>query len=219
MSIRIGIFHTFLYSVNDLQCEFKKQLPEVELINIIEDCMVAEMIKTVSPNPSLIARLATYFRHFQELGCKCILMQCTSAGDAADIASNLIDIPVLKIDYPMAKQAVAIGGRVGIIVTAISTIKPSKHLFERAARELDSTANIEVYYCDGAHEALFQKNDQELHDRIIIETAEKAACENDVLALAQLSMVHLLPRLDHIHVPILTSLESGVGQIRGFLNL
>ena len=39
-----------------------------------------------------------------------------------------------------------------------------------------------------------------------------------VIVLAQGSMYHLMPLLSHIQVPVLTSLETGVAQLRKYLD-
>jgi hypothetical protein len=80
---------------------------------------------------------------------------------------------------------------------------------------MNSSAEIKMFYCEGARAALF--TDPGLHDKIVIETVEKAALECDVLALAQLSMMKLTPQLQHIKIPILTSLEGGVAQVAEYL--
>ena len=38
--IRVGVVHTFLYSVEDLKAQFREQLPEAEMINIIDDSLL-----------------------------------------------------------------------------------------------------------------------------------------------------------------------------------
>ena len=47
----------------------------------------------------------------------------------------------------------------------------------------------------------------------------EAAKDHDVIVLAQGSMYHLMPLLSDVKVPVLTSLETGVAQIRDVLGL
>lgn len=37
MKKKVAVIHTFLYSVEDLKKLYKEKLPEVELVNIIDD--------------------------------------------------------------------------------------------------------------------------------------------------------------------------------------
>lgn len=217
MKKRVGVVHTFLYSVEDIKEQFTRQLPEVEIINIIDDSLLKEALENRGITPSIISRISVYFKHCQELGCSCILNQCSSVGEAADIAARLVSIPVLKIDAPMAREAVTLGSRIAVIATAISTVGPSTRLIERSAREIGKQVNVEQYYCDGAYEALLLGKDREKHNRIVIENVERAAAKNDVVVLAQGSMVHLVPLIGDVGKPVLTSLYSGVGQIRDYI--
>lgn len=40
---KVAVIHTFLYSVEDLKLLFDKYLPEVEMINIIDDSLLKEV--------------------------------------------------------------------------------------------------------------------------------------------------------------------------------
>ncbi len=42
--IKVGVVHTFLYSVEDIKEQFRRQLPEVEMINIIDDSLLQEAL-------------------------------------------------------------------------------------------------------------------------------------------------------------------------------
>ncbi|NLF29019.1 MAG: Asp/Glu racemase [Clostridiales bacterium] len=216
MAQKVGIVHTTINTVFVIRDAFVREFPMHQYINIIDDSMVAEVVSD-GVTPHLIYRLTTYYRHCENLGCAAILNQCTSAVPAAEIAAKSVKIPVFHIDRPMAREAVSIGRRIGIVATAISTLEPSRQTFEMAAKELGEAREIKVYYCEGAHTALFQHRNQELHDQRVYDTAKLAAKECDVLALAQCSMASLAPRLSSLGVPVLTSIDSGIRQLRAVL--
>lgn len=119
----------------------------------------------------------------------------------------------------MAEQAIKMGTKIAIIATAVSTIEPSSRLVENAAKKMNKHVVVKKYFAKGAYEALLQENNRDKHNKIVIETIEKASKENDVIVLAQGSMYHLLPLLKQINKPVLTSLESGVEQLREVLKL
>jgi Asp/Glu/hydantoin racemase len=218
MKYKVAVVHTTAISIDDFKAQFAAQMPEVEMINIIDDSIVSEIVEAVTATPFIIARLSQYYRFCEEMGCGCILNQCTSVKDAVETAAKLVSIPVFHVDYPMAVRAAILGKRIGVVATAISTLETSKRTFENAAKEQNrADAKITVYYCDGAHDFLFKKGDKRLHDKIVEETARKAAAENDVIALAQCSMAPLANNIAHLNVPILTSIESGVAQIKEYL--
>ncbi|MDO4866091.1 MAG: aspartate/glutamate racemase family protein [Clostridia bacterium] len=217
--IRVGVVHTFLYSVEDLKAMFRKYLPEVEMINIIDDSLLEEALANRGVTPGIISRMCDYYTNMQELGCKCVLNQCSSVGEVADIAAKLISIPVVKIDGPMAKKAVELGSRIAVIATAISTVEPSSRLVEHYAALSGKAVTVDRCYVEGAYDFLLKTGDKQKHNEMVCAKVREAAKDHDVIVLAQGSMYHLLPLLEDVQVPVLTSLETGVAQIREVLGL
>ena len=214
---KVGVVHTFLYSVEDLKTMFAKYLPDVEMINIIDDSLLQEALRNKGITPLLISRMCDYYTNMQELGCQCVLNQCSSVGEAADIAAKLIDIPMVKIDGPMAKKAVELGSRIAVVATAISTVQPSSRLVEHYASLSGKVVTVDRCYVDGAYDFLLKTGDKQKHNEMVCDTVREAAKNHDVIVLAQGSMYHLIPLLEDVKVPVLTSLETGVKQIRGIL--
>jgi Asp/Glu/hydantoin racemase len=71
--------------------------------------------------------------------------------------------------------------------------------------------------CKGAFEAL-SKKDTATHDQLVLEGIKRTAQATDLIILAQASMARIIPQLgDQFKVPILTSLRSGVEQVKPFL--
>jgi Asp/Glu/hydantoin racemase len=212
LKLKVGVVHTFLYSVEDIKQMFKKYLPEVEMVNIIDDSLLEEMLKNKALTPRVISRMCDYYTNLEEIGCVCCLNQCSSAGEAADIAAKLVNIPILKIDEAMAAEAVKLGNRIAVVATAISTV-------EKQAREAGKNVVIEKCFVKGAYDFLLKTGDKQKHNEMVIKKVKEAEKNNDVIVLAQASMYHLMPLLSDIKVPVLTSLETGVAQIRAVLDL
>lgn len=219
MKKKVAVIHTFLYSVEDLKKLFREKIPEVEMINIIDDSLLQEMLNNDGMTKAVARRVTQYALIAESMGVDAILNQCSSVGEAVDIVKNLINIPYVKIDEPMAREAVRLGNKIAVIATAVSTIGPTSRLVENVAKETNRDVVVNKYFAAGAYEALLQENDREKHNQIVTGTIEKASKENDIIVLAQGSMYHLLPLLKHIKKPVLTSLESGVEQLRTVLKL
>ncbi len=219
MKTRVGIVHTFLYSVEDIKEQFKKYLPDVEMINIIDDSLLEEALQNKGLTPGIISRMSDYYQNLQDLGCAVALNQCSSVGESADVAAEMCTMPILKIDGPMAKKAAELGSKVAVIATAISTVEPSSRLVEAKAKEMGKDVTVSRCYVEGAYEMLLKTGDRDAHNKMVIAKVEEAAKTHDVIVLAQGSMYRLVPMLSHITVPVLTSLETGVEQIKDFLKL
>ncbi|MCF7933542.1 MAG: aspartate/glutamate racemase family protein [Spirochaetia bacterium] len=216
---KVGVIHTFLYSVEDLKKLFAELVPEVEMINIIDDSLLREVLANGGVTPAVVRRITEYAIELERLGCDMILNQCSSVGEAADIAGKAISIPYVKVDAPMAREAISKGNRIGVVGTAYTTLGPSVRLVERTAQELGSDAVVNSCYAEGAYDALLNEGNKAKHDKILMETIDKACAENDVVCLAQGSMLSLVSVCADKPVPVLHSFRSGVAQIREILAL
>ena len=216
--IRVGVVHTFLYSVEDLKAQFREQLPEAEMINIIDDSLLDEALANGAVTPAIISRMCDYYQNLQELGCVCALNQCSSVGEASDIAGRTVSMPIFKIDRPMARKAAELGEKIAVIATACSTVEPSSRLVESEAARLGRRVQVDRCFVEGAYECLLKTGDKQKHNEMVVAKVEEAAKDHDVIVLAQGSMYHLMPLLSHIQVPVLTSLETGVAQLRKYLD-
>ncbi|MDR2724989.1 MAG: aspartate/glutamate racemase family protein [Candidatus Adiutrix sp.] len=216
---KVAIIHTFLYSVEDFKALFKKYLPEVEMINIIDDSLLAESLANKKRTEGVTQRMALYAFAAQSLGADAILNQCSSVAGAVDLIQPMLKIPYVKVDQPMAEEAVRLGEKIAVIATAISTVEPSSQLVEEMGRRAGKKVSVSRCYCEGAYEALLNHGDQAKHNEIVIGNVKRAAEAHDVIVMAQGSMYKLLPLLTEVKKPVLTSLETGVAQLRPLLGL
>lgn len=219
MKTKVGIVHTFLYSVEDIKAMFRKYLPEVEMVDIIDDSLLEEALANKGVTPAIRSRMCDYYTNLEELGCAVCLNQCSSVSEVADVAQKLVSIPIVKIDEPMAKKAVELGSRIAVIATAISTVEPSSHLVERCAIKAGKDVVVDRCYVEGAYDLLLKTGDKEKHNEMVCAKVREMAKTHDVIVLAQGSMYHLIPLLSDVKVPVLTSLETGVEQIREVLGM
>ena len=215
--IRVGVVHTFYGIVSDVRNEFVRHFPDAELFNIADDSLLTEALNHGGLTPRLLARICGYYRSLQDLGCACVLNSCSTVGEAADACARFVSIPLLRIDAPMAAQAVELGHRIAIVATATSTIGPSCRLVESTACKLNKKVSVEPFLAKGVYEAMRAGKGQEAHDALVLECVRRASKNNDVVVLAQGSMHHIAVLCQDIRVPVLTSLQSGIKQIASFL--
>ncbi|SKA67137.1 aspartate/glutamate racemase family protein [Desulfobaculum bizertense] len=217
---KVAILHTFLYAVNDMQKFFRDWVPEVEIFNIIDDTLLAEALENKGTTPGIISRYCDYARIAENLGADCILSQCSSMKRASETARNCVNIPVLTLDTPMMEEAVSLGNDIALVCTSNSTVSASTELLTDTANASGKDCKITTYYCDGAYDALLKEGDADKHNAIVLDYVKKAAEKHDVIVMAQGSHYHLRPLLEkHVSIPVLTSPEGGVKQIRKVLGL
>lgn len=216
---KVAVIHTSFVSVNDLKRLFGELVPEVEMINIVDDSLLPEVIAAGGLTAGVIRRVCCYALQAEAMGADLVFNQCSSVGEAADVAGRLLRIPYLKVDEAMAEEAVLTGGKISVIATLPTTLGPSTGLVRRTAERLDKKADVRPCLCEGAFDVLVKEGDKEKHNRMVLEKIEEEAESADVIVLAQGSMITLLPYLEKVKVPVLTSPRSGVMRIRRVLNL
>lgn len=214
---KIYIVHTSLVSLKDLEGLFEEIIPEAEIFNIIDDSLLADVMKNGGIDNKIVARMCKYFEAAADNGADMIFNQCSSVGEASDIASRLVDIPVVKVDEAMAEKAVELGTKIGVVATVKSTMMPSCNLVRTKAKKANKEVEVVEYLVDGALDILMKENNREKHNELVLDMIKKAEDECDVIVLAQGSMTVLLSELKDIEKPVLTSPRMGVEKARRVL--
>ena len=215
----VVIIHTSFVSVNDLKELFAEIVPEVLLHNIVDDSLLAEVMQNGGITPSIIRRVCNYAVHAEMIGADLIFNQCSSVGEAVNAARSLVSIPYIKVDEPMAAEAVRIGERITVVATVASTMKPSVNLVKEASLKAGKNIKIKECLVDGALDILMKEGNREKHNQLVLEAIKKIENESDVIVLAQGSMIVLLPMLADIKLPVLSSPRMGVENVRKALAL
>ena len=205
---KMAIIHTSAVSLQDLTTLCQEIMPEVEIINIIDDSLLAEVKRNNGITPAVISRMCRYVQSVESLDVDLIFNQCSSVGEAFAIASRCTAIPTLRVDEPMAEKAVSLGTRIGVIATVASTVKPSCDLIRTTAQRLGKAVVVQEYLAAEALDILMKEKDVDKHNQIVLAMIRRA--ENDVVVLAQGSMITLLPYLNEMPAPVLTSPRLGI---------
>lgn len=216
--MKVVLIHTSPVSLNDLKALFKEIVPEVEMVNIIDDSLLDEVKKNGQINPAIISRMCAYVQVAKTLKPDLIFNQCSSVGEAFDIARKQAECKTLKIDEAMAEKAVELGTRIGVVATVASTVKPSCNLVRTKAKEANKDVTVTEYLVDGALDILMS-GDVDKHNELVIKAIRKAEAENDVVVLAQGSMTAILPLLGETKKPVLTSPRLAVERVKKELGL
>jgi len=177
--------------MNDI---FKEIMPKVRRINIVDDSLLADVMSSGKITQSVTRRMCTYVQAAEESGADAILSLCSSLGPTIDVARPLVNIPVIKIDDPMAEEAARSAKRIGVMATVLTTLGPTVDLIRSKASAMNKEIHIEPTLVEGAFQILMS-GDRERHDRMVAEAAQKLASKVDVIVLAQASMTRLVPTL------------------------
>jgi Asp/Glu/hydantoin racemase len=203
---RLGLVHTSATLVPVFAQLCKEKLPGVEVFNIADDSLVKGIIAAGSLTAQISRRVANYLESAELAGADYIMVTCSSIGPAVEAGAKLIGVPVLRVDQPMADQAVQTGKRIGVVATLRTTMEPTADLISRRAQISGKHIELTSKLCEGAFEALMS-GDAAAHDAKVAAALKELSQKVDVIVLAQASMarvVDTLPAADR-HVPILAS--------------
>jgi Asp/Glu/hydantoin racemase len=196
----------------------RELLPSVRVFHMLDESLIKNTIAAGRLERTTIRRIIGYVQSAREGGADAVLLTCSSVGAAVEVARRLHDFPVLRVDEPMAEEAVHAGKRIGVLATLRTTLEPTTELVEATARTLGYERTIVPALCEGAYEAV-TAGDTVRHDQLLSASLLALLPKVDVLVLAQASMARVVEQLPKtaITAPILTSPRSGVERARDVL--
>jgi aspartate/glutamate racemase len=197
---------------------FTEVLPECRLVNLIDDSIILDVIQEGRVTRQIIRRLVQYFQIAQDMGADIILNTCSSVGEIVSIGEKLVDIPIVRIDEPMAEKAVQSFQRIGVLATVPSTLEPTIRLIQSKAKILGKSIRVHEGLAEGAYQSLID-GDPSRHDELILETATEIAPEVDGIVLAQGTMMRMEKTLqERAQKPVLSSPYLGILAVKSKLS-
>jgi Asp/Glu/hydantoin racemase len=193
-------------------------LPDVNLFNIVDDSLIKDVIKRGELTPHTARRVIDYVGSAESAGADFILVTCSSIGAAVETAATLTNVPVLRVDQPMADMAVHTGSRIGVVATLPTTLGPTSDLVKRRAALAGKEIILTSKLCEGAFEALMN-GDTAKHDEMVANALRELSTRVDVILLAQASMARVVDCLDESdkRVPIIASPPQAIKHLATIL--
>lgn len=207
MTARVVFVHT-VHAVVELFAQLCRDLlpAGTEVWHITDEILARVVVAQGGLSAFLHDRVGQHALAAEQAGATVVQLTCSSISPCAHTARTLVRIPVLTIDEPMVDLALELGSRIGIVGTAMTALSPLHELIQTRARALNRRVQVEARMAEGAYAALFG-GDPEKHDAIVRSTIEDLSTRNDVVALAQASMVRVVDRIPPGTLPcrVLTS--------------
>jgi Asp/Glu/hydantoin racemase len=202
----LGLIHTSATLVPVFAQLCKDKLPGVDVFNIADDSLIKDVIRRGELTPQTAQRVAVHIASAEAAGADYILVTCSSIGRAVEAAAGQAMVPVLRVDQPMADQAVQTGGKIGVIATLPTTLEPTADLIQRRAAKAGKKVTLTSRLCEGAFDALMS-GDGAKHDALVAAALKELSQQVEVIVLAQASMARVVDSLSAAdkRVPILAS--------------
>jgi len=220
MTKKLGLVHTSATLVPIFQALVDKYLADkdIKVFNISDDSLIKNTIERGALTSDTSRRVVNYVVSAEQAGADFILVTCSSIGPAVETAATLVDVPVLRVDQPMADKAVQMGRKIGVVATLSTTLEPTSDLVRRRAMRAGKKIELTSRLCEGAFDALMGGK-SELHDASVASALKELSQQVDVILLAQASMARVANQLldKDKKVPILTSPELAMQHLAAIL--
>lgn len=205
----LALLHTTPVTIPVFAEAARAELPGMRLVNLLDDSLLADVIAAGEVTAAVDRRLRAYVEQAAVLGASAIMSCCSSIGDAMERIGESAPLPVWRVDEAMAEEAVARGGRIGILGTVRTTMDPTIGLIERRA----AGATLVPVVVERAFDSL-RAGDVADHDQRVRRALEELVGVADLVLLAQASTARVAAALTGFPLPVLTSPVSGLRRAR-----
>jgi Asp/Glu/hydantoin racemase len=219
----VGFVHTVLSLPPTFAALAEELVPDAEVFHIVDETLLGVTRTVGTLTPATRRRVLGYVESAAEAGADVVVVTCSSIGPAVDESRSFVETPVLRIDEPMADEAVRLGDRIGVLATLSTTLEPTAELVARQGRAAGKDVDVVARICEGAFDAL-GAGDRETHDELVRDGLRRLIADVDVVVLAQASMarvVETLPQSERTTseraVPILSSPRLGMERVAALL--
>lgn len=207
---RVALIHALAHSVAPINEELQRAWPEAVRMNLLDDSLSADLARNGKGlDEAMHRRFESLTAYAEGTGAQAILFTCSAFGPCIEAAAaRRPHMPVLKPNEAMVADAVALGGRVGLIASFAPTL-------ESMPPEFPPGTELVTRLAAGALEAL-NEGDVLTHDAKVVEAARWLAEQGcDVIALAQFSMARAQMAVHRaVDLPVLTTPGSAVRMLR-----
>jgi aspartate/glutamate racemase len=211
----IGIVHATRNSLEPVNQVFAARLgQDATILNFLDEAMLAVTQADGALAPDVVRRMQNILVSAQEAGAAIIVASCTSLAPAIEAAREQVHVPVVRVDVPLAVEAVSRFQRVAVVVTAATAIVPFRELLEATASTCGKTIETSFRLCPGAFSAL-SDGDSGLHDTIVLDTITVLAAQGaEAILLPQPSTARVTRKVPRdLGIAVLSSLDATVNHV------
>ena len=202
MGTTIGFLHTADVHRATFSSLVEQIVPDATSIHEVDESLLADARQRGGVDDELRARIVVRLRA-AAAAADVVVCTCSTIGAAAEAARELIDVPLIRVDRPMAERAVALGSRLAVVAAVASTVAPTTALLrDAAARHGVELAITTVLCADAWH--LFEAGDTSGYLQAVAAAVDGIAGPVDAVVLAQASMAGAAARC-RTGVPVLSS--------------
>ncbi|MDW9500509.1 arylsulfatase [Sinorhizobium meliloti] len=211
---RIVLLHATPVAIQPIRLAMEQIWPEAEAVNLLDDGLTIDRARDGAVlSAGLIERFLDFGLYAGRIGADGILVTCSAFGPAIDALARQVPIPVLKPNEAMFREAIAAGGRIGMLATFAPAISTMEDEFREFARETSNAATLDTLLVAHAID-LLRKGDAQSHNRLVAERAPELA-HHDAIMLAHFSTSLAAEAVRSVvGIPVLSAPDSAVRRMQ-----
>lgn len=216
MAPRIVLLHATPVAMQPVQTAFAELWPEAETVNLLDDGLSIDRAREDDMSETLIERFVTLGLYAYRIGADGILITCSAFGPAIDRLAGSVPVPVVKPNEAMFREALAKGGRIGMLATFAPSVSTMTDEFDSFLAGSEQKATLTTIVADHAID-LLRKGDVETHNRLVAARAPEFD-GFDAIMLAHFSTSRAADAVKAVtRVPVLTAPHAAVERMRGLV--
>lgn len=212
--MKIALIHTVQSVLATFGDRVKEALGDVKINNTLDEFLASDAADRGGEfTVGNMNRLFSIVKCAEMEEPDAIVVTCSTLSPTIEKIRPFIRVPLITIDEAMIKKAAEIGGRITILATAESTIRPTRSKLLSEVKKLGKEVDLNVLCCTEAYDAI-RAGDKELHDEVLKRQALEIK-QQDVVILAQASMAHMEEALEKIiGCTVLSSPKQCINQLK-----
>lgn len=204
----LSFLHTSPAHIPTFRALLAELAPEIPTRHVVDEDLLSEACAMGRVTADLEKRVAGTLRAMEELGAAVIVCTCSTIGAVVEDLNGSMTATLLRIDRPMAQEAVARGSRIVVAATLATTLVPTRALIASVASQERKEVEIIDLLCERAW-GYFEAGNQQAYLQEIARQVQQIATPDRVIVLAQASMARASEFYADLPAPVLTSPRSG----------
>ena len=215
---RIVLYHATPVAMEPVISSMARLWPEAEAVNLLDDGLTIDRAKEGAElSDELTGRFVDFGRYAHRIGADGILVTCSAFGPAIEKMADELPVPVLKPNEAMFRDAIAAGGRIGMLATFAPAVSTMTEEFSQFALDTGAAATLDTIVVADAID-LLRKGDAAAHNRLVAARAPELA-RHDAIMLAHFSTSRAAEAVRAVvDVPVLSAPDAAVLRMRALLN-
>ena len=209
------MIHALPESIPPTRSAFQEVFPGAELVNFLDEGLFIDFQDQLTAK--LRRRMCQVVCYCAEHGADAIGLACSVYTPVVEMASTLVDVPVVSSYGPVMKEALAAGSRIGVLASVPATLRDAEFYLQETAREHSKSVETRPRLAEDLIPVLRTKGEEAFHKRLAEEVQELAS-DVDAVLLSQFSMASALSHLRKVSpVPVFSAPHSSASYLKQLL--